>query len=234
MPGSTILALLDQDWESLVASPAARSALVRWGRHDPLIAGLGDLNELLELRRSDRLAGAMILRTLAARAPHDVLAGRVLLQALIPGLGHYARTAATDDARAVDELISLAWERIRTYPDDRPGSVAANVLLDVRRRYREHRRIDAPKRRAPIIGVETRPPAPVDETVIQRLQVAEVVHAQRQGVIPDSAFELIVRTRIYDESLDDVAETSGVSAHCLMVRRCRSEQRLREHLWSVA
>ena len=30
----------------------------------------------------------------------------------------------------------MAWERIRTYPAGRRGSVAANVLFDVRKRYR--------------------------------------------------------------------------------------------------
>jgi hypothetical protein len=41
-------------------------------------------------------------------------------------------------------MVSLAWERIRTYPTTRHGSVAGNVLLDVRKRYRAHRVIDAP------------------------------------------------------------------------------------------
>lgn len=51
-----------------------------------------------------------------------------------------------DDEVAIDELVSLAWERIRSHPCGRDGSMAANILLDVRKRYRRHRCIEVSTR----------------------------------------------------------------------------------------
>jgi DNA-directed RNA polymerase specialized sigma24 family protein len=234
VPGSSTLALLDHEWRTLAATPAARSALIRWGRRNLRIAGLRDLEELLELRRSDPAASAAILRTLATLAPGDALASRTLLQALIPGLRRLAQTAGRKDHGAIDELVSLAWERIRTYPDDRPGSVAANVLWDVRKRYCDHRRIDVPAltRRRPM--VPARPPLSVEEAVLHRAFVHEIAAAQQQGLIPDGAFALIVRTRLYDEPIEKIAQDLGVHVDCLRGRRRRGERNLREHLLPAA
>ena len=234
MPGSSTLSLLDNEWRALATAPAARSALIRWGRRDPRIAGLRDLHELLELRRRDPAAGAAILRTLASLAPTDNLAGRTLLQALVPGLGRLARAAGRDDPGAVDELVSLAWERIRTYPDDRPGSVAANVLLDVRKRYREHRSIDVPERTTSRSLAPARPPMSVEEAVLHRVLIREIAAAQRQGLIPEGVFDLIIRTRLYDESIDQIAQDTGVPVETLKARRRRSELNLRAHLVPAA
>lgn len=61
-------------------------------------------------------------------APVDAIAARAVLQALLRGLTQLAATTGYDDPAAFDELVLLAWERIRTYPGTRCGSVAANVL----------------------------------------------------------------------------------------------------------
>jgi class 3 adenylate cyclase len=91
--------------------------------------GLADLDELLERRRDDQAAPA-VLRALAVLAPADDLAARTLLQALLPGLVRLAGMVGYGDPAAIEEMVSLAWERIRTYPAGRRGSVAANVLFD--------------------------------------------------------------------------------------------------------
>ena len=75
-----------------------------------------------------------------ALATADELAARTLLQALLPGIVSFARRSAVGDPSvAIGEMVSIAWERIRTYPLHRPGSVAANVLWDTRSCYwKEH------------------------------------------------------------------------------------------------
>ena len=95
---------------------------------------MADLDELLEMRRNPTVA-PRILSALARLARGDDVAARTLLQALVPGLVTLAASVGGDDPTALDEIVSLAWERIRTYPVSRPGSVAGNVLLDVRRGY---------------------------------------------------------------------------------------------------
>jgi hypothetical protein len=67
-----------------------------------------------------------------------------LLPALVPGLARLSSLAGNDDPSAIDEMVSLGRERIRTYPTTRRGSVAGNVLLDVRKRYRGHCLIEVP------------------------------------------------------------------------------------------
>ena len=140
---SHTLMSLDAEWRQLARSGRARRALRQWSIAHPVLRGLPDLDGLLERRRDDHAAPA-ILRALAVLAPGDDLAAPTLLQALLPGLVRLAGIAGYDDPAAIEELVSLAWERIRTYPAGRRGSVAANVLFDVRKRYRA-RLIDAPR-----------------------------------------------------------------------------------------
>ncbi|MGH2395259.1 MAG: hypothetical protein ACRDGH_17505, partial [Candidatus Limnocylindria bacterium] len=85
----------------------------RWALDHPALDGLRDLDQLLERRRNADAAHA-VLTALAVLAPADDLAARTLLHALLPGLVGLAGTAACDDPAAIDEMVSLAWERIRT------------------------------------------------------------------------------------------------------------------------
>ena len=138
-----ILQELDREWAELATSSRARRALMRWVNTNPDLAGNDDLGEVLACRR-DPVRSQPVLRALALLAPDDEIAARTLLQMMLPGLITLAARAGNDDEAAIDEIISLAWERIRTYPCQRTSSVAANIILDVRKRYRSHRCIEVP------------------------------------------------------------------------------------------
>jgi hypothetical protein len=200
---------------------------MRWARRHESLTGLSDLEGVLD-RRRDRSQAPAVLRALAALAPGDDLAARCLLQALIPGLVCLAARSGNDDPAALDEMVSLAWERIRTYPTTRHGSVAGNVLLDVRKRYRAHRLIDAPTGAWQHDGdaIDQRP-GPDDE-VLGRLLLEDLAAARRDGVVSGPALELIVRTRVVGESLAEVAEAEAVEPQVLCQRRWRAERRLRQ------
>ena len=58
--------------------------------------------------------GDQALRVLAAEAPSDEIAARTLLQALLGGLVRLATQVAHDDPDAVGEVVSMAWNRVRT------------------------------------------------------------------------------------------------------------------------
>lgn len=224
---SSILSALDREWSELATSPRALRTVIRWARRYDSLAGLSDLEGVLD-RRRDRAQAPAVLRALAALAPDDDLAARCLLQALIPGLVCLAARSGNDDPAALEEMVSLAWERIRTYPTTRHGSVAGNVLLDVRKRYRAHRIIDAPTGFLQRDGdaIDQRP-GPDDE-VLGQLLLEELAAARRDGVVSAPALELIVRTRIVGESLAEVAVTEGVEPQVLCQRRWRAERRLRQ------
>ncbi|MDP9418958.1 MAG: hypothetical protein M3P53_02220, partial [Actinomycetota bacterium] len=136
---------LAREWAELDRSPTATAALERWRKEEPAVAGLSSLSAVLRERRAHPAKAPAILAALARLASGDALAARALLHAMVPGLLKLASTTFADDPLAFDEFVSLAWERIRTYPTSRPGSVAANVIWDVRKRYCEHRSIEEPE-----------------------------------------------------------------------------------------
>ncbi len=219
------LTALDREWTALDRSPASTAALRRWATTQPALAGLDSLGAVLAARTHPKAAPA-ILSCLAQLAGEDALAARTLLQALLPGLVRMATTSADDDPAALDELVSLAWERIRSYPTRRPGSVAANVLLDVHKRYREHRAIEAPAR----VAGRSQPPetAPsAEEVAIGRSAVDDLVAAQRAGLISAIALRLILRTRLDDVSLEIAAAEQATSTTLATCIRWRAERRLR-------
>ncbi len=218
---------LDREWERIATGPSARRAVIRWANVHSALTGLTDLRDILTARRDAERADG-ILRALAAMASDDDLAARTLLQALMPGLVHLARTTGNDDPAALDELISLAWERIRTYPTSREGAVAGNVLLDVRKRYRAHRRIEAPGEWAEMVAdPPSSTPTPEDD-VIARSVFEQLRAAERQGLVSHAAVTAIVRTRVRGEALVDLASEQGTSPAALGQRRWRAECRLRE------
>ena len=225
---------LDAEWQRIARAPSSRASLIRWGRREPAIAGVADLDELLEARRQDPRTADAILRALAAVAARDVLASRVLLQALIPGLAQLAKTSGKDDHGALEEMLALAWERIRTYPESRSGSVPANVLWDVRKQYRRHREIDAPSGGGDEADADEPCSPSADGPAIARVMVAQLADAHRNEVVSDRTFRLIIRTRLVDEPLETIAREQSVNVHCLMERRARGERRLRAHLGPVA
>jgi DNA-directed RNA polymerase specialized sigma24 family protein len=223
------LQALDEEWRGLAATESSRKALHRWAGDYPALAGLPDLDGVLDRRRNaDQAAG--VLAALAALAPDENLAARVLLQALLPGIVCMAATAGSDDPAAIEEMLSLAWERIRTYPTTRNGSVAGNVLLDVRKRYRRHRDIEAPKHNDVDEHVVLPGAHSPEDIVMAREELAELAEAQKAGVVRPADLQLIVRTRLGGEELQDVAEEMSVNVHCLTQRRWRAEQRLRTWL----
>jgi hypothetical protein len=225
---SHTLMSLDAEWRRLFRTSRARRALRQWSIAHPALRGLPDLDGLLERRRDDHAAPA-ILRALAVLAPGDDLAARTLLQALLPGLVRLAGMVGYDDPAAIEEMVSLAWERIRTYPAGRPGSVAANVLFDVRKRYRAHRLIEAP-RSPDAEGNEAAATSrsPEDEA-LARVLFEKLMAAQRaEPVLRAASFDLVLRTRLAGEPLTEIARRKNLPLSVLAQRRWRAECRLRQ------
>ncbi len=221
-----ILEELDREWSELATSPRARRALIRWSNSHAALVGQHDLADVMRARRKAADAPGLLL-ALAALAPNDELAARTLLQALLPGLVCMSSATASDDPAAMEEMVSLAWERIRTYPTTRHGSVAANVLLDVRKRYRKHRLIEAPTGSLQIDGEPADDGCSPEDEVLGRLLVEALADAQRDGVVSPGAMGVILRTRIGGERLAELAAEQNVEPQVLCQRRWRAERRLR-------
>jgi hypothetical protein len=218
---------LDQEWAALNASPEGRRAIIRWANSDPAFAGVEDLDALARRNtdRSDELLAALV-----RLAPSDTVAARTMLQALRPGLlrlaAHYVRL----DRGAFEELVSLAWVRIRTYPATRRGPVAANVLMDVRKQFIAHRILetcgDADDRLARLeVTDDINSP---ESALLGKALLAEMAGAHRRGQISEEELRSIVRTRLFGDPVAEVAADAKISSPVFRQRRWRAEARLRQ------
>lgn len=142
---AAVLRRMDVEWEALVEDRAAAEACRRWAVSTPALAGTTGPAEVLA-----RVAGAPdeVLGLLLGRAAAgEVLAGRVVLQALLPKV---VRMASVDRAAEVDDYLTAMWCTIATYPlERRPTSVAANLALDTLKAVR--------RLRHPVVDVVTSP-----------------------------------------------------------------------------
>lgn len=218
---SSILRLLDAEWERLARCQTARVAVRRWRGEWPALGDAEDLAELLDSGRSQQ-ERAERLRVLAALAPIDELAARALLQALMPGL---VRLGNEHRARGgIDEVIGLAWERIRTYPTTRSGSVAGNVILDVRKTLRRSPGPEAPSDTGPML---VRSKHSVEGQALAHVLVETLEDAARSDRMVTRDLPAVIRTRLLGEPIAAVAAEAGVSTNVMCQRRWRMEARLR-------
>jgi hypothetical protein len=222
-----ILGALDAEWGDFIHSPAAADAVERWRRHDPVLAELETVEDVLALRR-DEVRADLVLRALVDRAPTDPVAARVVLQSILPGLVRIACWYADDDPEgAASEIMAIAWERICSYPAHRSGDVAPNLLLDVRKQMRFDREP---------LGTFA-PAAPVrsaEEVVVEALLFEELRAAEVARVGAAESFDLVVASRVDGHRIVDIAAARNERPHAVEMRRKRAEQRLRQHLATAA
>jgi hypothetical protein len=214
---------LNQEWAEIVRSTGARRALMRWSAAHPVLLTATDLDGVLELGyRVD--VGPEVRRALAAMATTDQLAARTLFQELLGGLVNLARRIGRD-ADAVEDVLALAWERIRTYPSCRPGSVSGNVLLDVRKRYcRQHELLCDNS----IADHEPPLDSSAEDYVIGVAFLEDLVAAGEQQGLSHEVLATIIRSRVRGESMADLAAEQRVTLKVLWHRRWRAEARLRD------
>jgi DNA-directed RNA polymerase specialized sigma24 family protein len=227
---------LDRDWATLVRSPDAAAALRRWNSAPELAAP--DLDALLErIWAAEKPEADRACAALAARAPADPTAARALLQVLRPGLRHLGRRLALggsfDDVD--QEILALAWERIRTYRiDRRPAAIAANILLDVRKHY--VRQVLTPSvGSVSLDGIPaTRWPAArsaEDDALDSEGPSLRRAHARLRSAVEDGILSrlsasVVWRTRVQQDDDADVATELGVNVRTMQRRRQRAERQL--------
>lgn len=209
--------------------PSALRAADRWGLTDH---PLDDLDQLLRAvgyesaptARSDERFVQLVL--LAAQ---DELAGRIVVQRLLPGLLSVVRKrkrCGTGET-TLDELLGTMWIVIATYnPARRPGCLAAAIISDAD--YRTYR---APARRrltelptGDIELVARRVPAPL---LGARAEVEELLDDALAAGVPGTDLDLL-RALLDGAETAEIAERLQVSARTVRNRRTRITDRLRE------
>ena len=115
---SRTLARLNDEWLDLQFTPVPSSWCL-----PTRVGTLGDA-----FARVPHDPDAVLLALLTAQAAGDDLAGRVVVQAMVPKL---VRMAVRDDGATFDDYLAALWVRVATYPvHRRPQRVAANLALD--------------------------------------------------------------------------------------------------------
>jgi len=145
--GGLLTARLDREWQRLRRDPRALRTTRSWGRREeatppigrpgPLAAvleTLADLDQLLAATHRDAgRRGDEILLELVVLAGTEELAGRIVLQRILPAL--LARSRRYGDRHpgqtTADMVVAAAWLTVRTYDHRRRRRhVAASIVSD--------------------------------------------------------------------------------------------------------
>lgn len=154
---------LNAEWSALVNAPSSRAAVDAWRRREPRLAGLADLAEVEAAVRSstgrvcsartgagperpaprragtsradaDQLLLALLRQATKPGAPWAELAGRTVLQLMLPkavAIARSQRGRVPDPDERISAVIACLYETIRRYPvHRRRRSVAGNLGLD--------------------------------------------------------------------------------------------------------
>ena len=242
-------AQLDQEWSALTQGPL-KDALHLWQREQPLLRSFTTPQQLLcFLHNQPPLDTSEPLLALLTLAPDDPLAGRFLLQAILPALKSQAARivypAALRD-EVWELLLFYAWEAICTYSTKRRRNVAANLVLQVlHQTTRELRRANAHTEDeetgrdyakalrtlpatsgAPRLAAAMGQPAggdPIDAETF-------VLAAASCGWIAERDADLILQNRVDGIPLRLLAQVIGANYQALRKRRQRAERQLRRLL----
>lgn len=221
-----IVSALEREWDARSSACLSRRLRV-WAECEPVLETFATVQELvasLRRQRGDYERESAILAALLRQARSDPLAGRVVLQALLPGLKRLAGRLLFE-AGEREELWSLLlahlWVGLRSYPvERRPRRVAANLLLDAAHAtladLGKERRLRA---RAPELAPESVEAGEQEEVVLAR--------AVRAGALSRAEALLILRSRVERVPLAQIAAEQDARYDALRIRRRRAELRLR-------
>jgi len=216
---------LEREWSRLACSRSAAASL-------PEVLELAGARDLDGVRRhvetSPPADADRILAALAARAVEgDELAGRVLLQLLLPGTRRLARRwwALGNQAERESAAVAAVYDRIRCHPiARRPAKIAANVLLDaadlLRRQVRDSRMV------VPLDATND-VSCPPGESPHPAAELLEVVRdALSANLISEGDAHLVVASRIGGRRMADLAKERGAALRTVQKHRKRAERAL--------
>jgi hypothetical protein len=221
--------LLNREWELMAHRPSLVRQAQQWGitRGD-----FTNLNQLLVLAghcTPATTATEQLLRELVILAETDDLAGRVVIQRLLPGLMALVRkhNGRTGDDQVLEELIGAAWIAIRTFnPDRRPSCLAAALIGGA-----EHLAFKAAARRRSASEILAAPEEFVTRsssttTLSSEEEIEELLALARASGLSDEDL------RFVDELLTCgstavMAERQGVTARTIRNRRNSVTYRIR-------
>ncbi|OYO12090.1 hypothetical protein CGZ98_07850 [Enemella evansiae] len=216
---------LAEDWAYLVehSGPRVRG----WAERHPVLAGCE--GPLAVLERIAEQPDATLAALLAEDAAGCPLAGRVVLQTMLPKLRRMARR---DPSAGIDDYLAQLWLVIRRYPlDRRPRRIAANLALDTLKAVRAERH----QQLVPVAEPELERLLPPVLEAADELTARRLIRAARRLGLIDRATGALLAT-VYAEGCSGAAAAERHHANPGAVRqRCHvAVRRMRAHAAELA
>lgn len=228
---------IEAEWRALAQSRSLQDRLRLWASSDRRLDFEDGLQLVTAAQRRDVTNWAerdQVLSALLERVPREVLAQRVALQVVLPGLKSVIdgirswdveERAARVVATALDVISWCASEPAGTPPSFR-------IYTNTRRRVL---RAAIRARSEPVVFVDSY--GGLDEAIElgdepsegQRLDQLVTLVRQR-GQLRTEAARLVVMTRAGGFSVDDLASADGIDPQTLRQRRLRAERHVRQGL----
>ena len=233
-----VIRRLEAEWRVVAVSEWLRRRLQMWAVEQPQLSFEDGHRLMAAAHRRDVTSWAerdQILAALLDRFEDDVVARRVALQIVLPGVKSLIdglrgwdveERAARVLATAIEVLAHCAAEPARTPPSFR-------VFTNTRRRVL---RAAIRHRSEPLVLVEDLSylegtPGPEASSGDEKRQLEELVEWVRgRGRVREDVARVVVLSRAAGVSMDEMAAAEGVNPQTLRRRRLRAEQRLRHSL----
>lgn len=241
---SLLLERLDTEWAHLRTSRRALRSARAWAHaypDHPLADVVSDLDDLDQIRRATQRTHVperpddAILLALVELSRNDELAGRIVLQHLLPPLIVHARRYRSfrDRTDPIAQIIPAAWLAIRNYDvERRRHHVASSLISDaVFQAFRRPLRVRA--RTEHVMGPGAFAATPCLDGPVTALDEFVTVLREAQGAGVSAADLDLLRHLVRVGSPGIVAEQRNVTARTIRNHRDRAIEHVRSAL-SVA
>lgn len=250
---------LTQEWARLHTTPSTTAAVRRWGRSEQALSGFalpGEIVDAIDEAGHDRTNELLLTLIRLFQRGHQ-LAGRVVLQALLPKLAKTAShagglcTSSSDTWSEDRRHITIAefWDVMADYPvDRRTSSVASNLTLDTLHRVTGARKPapDLPvdphdfrddvnhdgARRTWLAGLSTTDPDPVEEITPDSDLIQVIAWGMRTETISQAEAQLLVTSYLPERAsgfgFGTAATELGLSQAAVRQRCSRASRKLAE------
>jgi hypothetical protein len=243
-----LIDLLNAEWQSIGRSPGAVRALTGVARRDPALGRLvlgtprhpapcpTPVTVVEHMRRASgrrqREDAAGLIRVLLREAGSDPFIGRMLVQALIPGLISVASVLKWGDGgewcdgdEFFAELISTTWLVVQEWAGQDRAYAVLDLLSAIRCRLRRHllRSKELSSRLLPLESAD------YDRDVRNETDLEELarilINLHSEGMDHDEV-QLLYAQHVLGYTIAELAVTSSRERRALYTRRDRGQRRL--------
>lgn len=234
-----ILDVLDREWAQLSSSPSTRQHLRRWQEAQPVLRGPRTISELHARIEAGGLEDSSeIVWALLNMAPGDELAGRFLLQIIVPGLAGEAGWLMSWARRVdpnligngdVDQMLVLAaLEAVRHAHGARRSRPICSILRRTHRLLRRETRVIETWHSKTVLE-ETEPalrPSQDPTDLPGKMLLDLLTEATETGHVAQRDVDLIWLIDVEGYTSTELAPSIGITPRAVAQRRWRAESRL--------